>query len=138
MWYVKLKVIVTKTSAKTHIKTFCKTCNLCAAFKKLQTTFLGPGFTQQRDQYLQTELCSLKYKLECKDNNFQTCIACHEKVFQQINYLKVDVYTGFNAGTCVKHFCTCIDETSSKTAVQICESQFSYRTCLRRCLILPP
>ncbi len=84
--------------------------------KKLQHTFLGPGFTQ----------CSLKYKGEYKTNNFLMYIAPHEKIFQQMENLKNDSYAGIDASTCVSYFLGGINETSIKTAVQICESQDSY------------
>ncbi len=46
MCYTKLKLIVKKTPAETCINEFSKSCNVHAAFKKLQVMFLGPGFTQ--------------------------------------------------------------------------------------------
>ncbi len=58
MCYTKLKVIVKNT--QTSINKFCKTHDVCAVYKKLQYTFLGPGFTQCCTRQLKEELCSIK------------------------------------------------------------------------------
>ncbi len=99
MCFVELKLIVEKTPAEICINEFCKTRNVRAAFKKLQTTFLGPTFTQRRARQLEEELRNTKYKGKFKQNNFQSYIAKHKKIFQQMENLKNDGYAGINPGT---------------------------------------
>ncbi len=84
MCYVELKLIVKKTPAKTCINKFCKTHDVHEAFTKLQTIFLGQGFTQRQAGQLEEELHALKYRGEHMHNNFQMYIACHKKIYQQI------------------------------------------------------
>ncbi len=69
MCYAKLKIMVEKTAAETCINKLRKTRNVQAAFKKLQVTFLGPGFTQQCTRQLEEELCYLWYMGKPKHNN---------------------------------------------------------------------
>ncbi len=59
--YAKVKIISERTPAKTCINEFCKTHNIHAEYRKLQFTFLGPGFTQHCSGKLEDKLCSLKY-----------------------------------------------------------------------------
>ncbi len=68
MCYAKLKLIVEKMPAEICINRFCKTRNICATFKKLQTMFLGPGFTQHCAGQLKEELRNLMYKGKHKYN----------------------------------------------------------------------
>ncbi len=133
MCYAKLKLIVDKTLAEICINEFCKTCNVCAVFKKLQTTFLGPGFTQRCAGQLEEDLRNLKYKGKYKQNHFQSYVARHEKIYQQMQNLKNNGYAGIDPGTCVHYFLGEIDEPSLKTAVQICESQDHYSTDFQAC-----
>lgn len=51
MCYTKLKIIVANTPVATFIKEYCKTHDFCAAFRRLQTPFLGPSFSQQWRSY---------------------------------------------------------------------------------------
>ncbi len=117
MCYAKLKLIVEKTHAEICINKFCKTCDVCAAFKKLQTTFLCPGFTQHCAGQLEEELLILRYKGKHKHNNFQSYVARHEKIFQQMQTLENEGYAGIDPGTCVHYFLGGIDKPSLKTAV---------------------
>ncbi len=123
MCYTKLKIIMQDTSAETCTDKFCKTCNFCAVYKKLRLMCLGPGFTQHHAGQLKDELRSLKYKGEYKNNNFQTCIAQHERIYQQMQNLKTEGHAGINFGTSLRYFLGGIEEPSLKTAIQICESQ---------------
>ncbi len=81
MCFAKLKLIVEKTPAEMCINEFHKTCNVHAAFKKLQTTFLGPGFTQRCAVQLKEELRNLRYRGKHKHNNFQLFVAPHKKIY---------------------------------------------------------
>ena len=133
MCYAELKLIVEKTPAEICINKFRKTRDVRAAFKKLQTTFLGPGFTQRRAGQLEEELRNLKYKGEYKTNNFQSYVARHEKIYQQMQNLKNDGYAGIDPGTRVRYFLGGIDEPALRTAVQICESQDRYSIDFQAC-----
>ncbi len=84
MCYAELKIIMQNTSAKTCIDEFCKTHNVCAAYRKLRLMFLGLGFTQRCTRQLEEELQTLKYKGEYKHSNFQSYIARHKKIYQQM------------------------------------------------------
>ncbi len=126
MCFAELKLIVEKTPAEICINEFRKTRDVRAAFKKLQTTFLGPSFTQRRAGQLEEELRNTKYKGEFKHSNFQSYVAKHEKIYQQMENLKNDGYAGIDPGTRVQYFHGGIDEPSLKTAIQICESQDRY------------
>ncbi len=119
-------MITQNISAETCINEFLKTCNVCALYKKLRLTFLGLGCTHHCARQLEEELHSLKYKGEYKHSNFQIHIACHKKIYQQIQSLKTDGYIGINFGTSICYFLGGIEELSLKTVVQICESQDSY------------
>ena len=133
MCYAELKLITQNTPAGTCINEFRKTRDFRAAYLKLKLTFLGPGFTQQRAGHLKEELQSLKYKGEFKTSNFQTYIAKHEKIYQQMQNLKDDGYAGIDFGTRVRYFLGGIEEPSLKTAVQICESQDHYSVDFQAC-----
>ena len=133
MCYAELKIITQNTPAETCINEFCKTRDFHAAYLKLKLTFLGPGFTQQRAGQLEDELRSLKYKGEYESNNFQTYIARHEKIFQQMQNLTADGYAGIDPGTRVRYFLGGIGEPSLKTAVQICKSQDQYSVDFQAC-----
>ncbi len=128
MCYAELKIIITKSPAKTCINKFCKTRNVCAAYKKLQFIYLGLGFTLFYAGQLKDELFCLKYKGRFKTINFQMYIACHEKILHQMENLK-----GIDAGTCLCYFLGGINKPSLKTAVRICESQASYSTDFHTC-----
>ncbi len=69
MCCTKLKPFVEKTPAETCINKFCKTCNVCVAFKKLQTTFLGPGFTQLLAGQLEDKLAPLSKAQQLLDTH---------------------------------------------------------------------
>ncbi len=114
MCYAELKLIVDKTPAKICINKFCKTRNFCAAFKKLQTTFLGPSFTQSQARQLEEDLRTLRYKCEYKQNNFQSYVAYHNKIYQQMENLKNDGYAGIDPGTPMQYFLGGIDKPSSQ------------------------
>ncbi len=133
MCYAELKLIVEKTLAEICINEFCKTRDVYAAFKKLQTMFLGPGFSQRCTGQLEEDFHNLKYKGKYKQSNFQSYVACHEKIYQQMQNLKNDGYAGINPGTCEHYFLEGIDEPSLKTAVQMCESQDLYSTDIQAC-----
>ncbi len=122
MCYAKLKLIVEKIPAEISINKVCKTCNVCAAFKKLQTTFLGPGFTQHSASQLKDNLRNLWYKGGYKHIYFQSYVAKHKKIYQQMQNLKNYGYAGIDPGTHVHYFLGGIDEPSLKTTVQICKS----------------
>ena len=133
MCYAELKIITQNTPAETCINEFRKTRDFRAAYLKLKLTFLGPGFTQRRAGQLEEELRTLKYKGEYKGNNFQTYIARHEKIYQQMQNLKAEGYAGIYFGTRVRYFLGGIEEPSLKTAVQICESQDHYSVDFQAC-----
>ncbi len=99
MCLAELKLIVEKTPSEICINEFCKTRNALDAFKKLQTTFLGPSFTQHCAGQLEEKLQSAKYKSKYKHSNFQSYIAKHKKIFQQMENFKNDGYAGINPGT---------------------------------------
>ncbi len=67
-------------------------------------------------------------------NNFQSNVARHEKIYQQMQNLKNNIYSGINPGTCVHYFLGVIDKPSLKTAVQICESQDHYSVSFQNCV----
>lgn len=121
MCYGELKLIIEKTPAEICTNEFCKTRNVRAAFKKFQIMFLGPGFTQRRAGQLEEELRNLKYKGEYKTSNFQTYVARHKKIYQQMQNLKNNGYAGIDPGTFVRYFLGGIDKPALKTAIQICE-----------------
>ncbi len=126
MCYAKLKVIVEGIPAKISINKFCKTRNVSATYMKLKLTFLGPGCTQCCAGQLEDKLHCLKYKGKFKNNKFQMYIACHQKIFQQMHFIKANGYAWICSRTHVHYFLRGIDEPSLKTALQICESQVSY------------
>ncbi len=82
---------------------------------------------------LKEELSSLKYKGEFQSNNFQMYVACHKKIFQQIQNLQNNCYAGIDPGTCMRYFLGGIDKPALKTAVQIWESQDSYNVSFQNC-----
>ncbi len=134
MCYAELKLIIDKTPAEICINKFHKTCNVSAAFKKLQTTFFGPGFTQHCAGQLEEDLHTLRYKGKYKQNNFQSFVTCHEKIYQQMQNLKNDGYAGIDPGTHVQYFLEGLDKPSLKNSVQICKSQDHYSTDFQACV----
>ncbi len=62
-------------------------------------------------------------------------IACHEKIFQQMNNLNADGCVGIDMSTYLRYFLNRTDVSSLRTAVQICESQFSYSTIFHTCAL---
>ncbi len=117
MCYAELKIIRKNTSSETCINKFHKICNVCSANKTLRLTFLGPRFTQHHARQLKEELHALKYKGKYKHSNFQTYIACHKKIYQKMQSLKTNGYTGIDFGTCVHYLLGGIKEPSLKTTV---------------------
>ncbi len=105
--YAELKVIVTRTPTKTCMNEFHKTCNVCAAFKKLKFTFIGPSFTQQ---------CTVQFEDKCvpssiRDNPRPTAPR------PMLSTMRRSIS---------KCFLNMTDKSSLKIAVQIYESQFHY------------
>ncbi len=131
--FAELKLITQNTAAETCINEFYKTRDVRAAYLKLWLTFLGPGFTQRRAGQLEEELRFLKYKGEYRNNNFQTYIAWHKKIYQLMQNLKTNGYAAINFGTRVRYFLGGIKEHSLKTDVQICESQDHYSVDFQAC-----
>ncbi len=105
----------------------------CATFKKLQFTFLGPGFIQRCAGQLEDELCSLKYMEDSRTATSRPTLLVAEKIFQQIQNLKANGYTGIDSSTSVCFFLSGIDKPSLKTPVQVCKSQASYSFDFHEC-----